>query len=544
MDLKHFSHRHPLIFIEEVKNEGKKDIICSGCNEPILGPAYKCSKCNFLLHQSCTQLPREIQHPLHPNDALILQAPSASSRCDACRRFCSRCFYYRCDWCNFDLDIKCASRWQSCPDKCHQHAFVPIMNQIQFACEACGVERKDIAYLCNICRLLVHYDCTEFPRTIKITGHDHSLTLTYSLHHVKEDHNIFCKLCYKKVNTKYAAYYCQRCSYLAHLTCATDTLFEDRIADYSSTADFNSFSNDSFDFVTLRDGEGAREMQYFCHHHSLIFNDEELKDDELCEGCMQLISAPFYSCQQCKFFIHKRCTELPTKKRHLLHRHVLTLHSQAPSIDGVFYCNACKHYRHGFTYRCDECQYNLDVQCGSMPECLKHEGHQHPLFLAINSDEECNACDYNDAHRVYVCTDCSFTLGFKCATLPLEVTHKYDTHPLKLTYTAEDDSGEYYCLVCEEERDPNHWFYYCEDCDFAAHPQCVLGEYPYIKFGTSYTNEQHPHPLIIVQRSKYSHPCDACDLPFDGVATECTQCKFNIHLWDDCLWNLTQETVK
>jgi hypothetical protein len=39
----------------------------------------------------------------------------------------------------------------------------------------------------------------------------------------------------------------------------------------------------------------------------------------------------------------------------------------------------------------------------------------------------------------------------------------------------EDDSGEYYCDIYEEERDPKHWFYYCEDCSYPAHVVCILG---------------------------------------------------------------------
>jgi hypothetical protein len=42
----------------------------------------------------------------------------------------------------------------------------------------------------------------------------------------------------------------------------------------------------------------------------------------------------------------------------------------------------------------------------------------------------------------------------------------------------EDDSGEYYCDICEEEQDPKHGFYYCEDCNYLAHVVCILGKYP------------------------------------------------------------------
>jgi hypothetical protein len=75
------------------------------------------------------------------------------------------------------------------------------------------------------------------------------------------------------------------------------------------------------------------------------------------------------------------------------------------------------------------------------------------------------------------CNTCGFRLCIKCATLPLVARHRYDTHLLHLTYAAtEDNSEDYYCEICEEVMNEEFWFYYCKDCDVAAHPRCILGE--------------------------------------------------------------------
>ncbi|XP_059428441.1 protein VACUOLELESS GAMETOPHYTES-like [Corylus avellana] len=86
----HFGHRHDdqLIFTEELKNEdGKEGVVCMACGEQVDGPGYKCStsECNFQLHKSCAMLPRQKCHPSHPNHILILM-PSRqySSTCNAC----------------------------------------------------------------------------------------------------------------------------------------------------------------------------------------------------------------------------------------------------------------------------------------------------------------------------------------------------------------------------------------------------------------------------------------------------------------------------
>ncbi|XP_062146781.1 uncharacterized protein LOC133854561 [Alnus glutinosa] len=203
---------HLLDFKEKLENDGDKEVVCWGCNELVLGPAYKCrrpiSECSFVVHKSCTDLSYQINHPLHPNHTLTLQKPGRNC-CDACRRSHDRYFFYRCDLCLFQLDIECATRLPINPNDCHQHDFFSILKPIQYSCDACGKEFKNMAYkLCNICKLLVHNRCAELPRFAKFTLHNHILNLIYSLKEFKKHDGIFCKICCNKVNTEYAAYYC------------------------------------------------------------------------------------------------------------------------------------------------------------------------------------------------------------------------------------------------------------------------------------------------------------------------------------------------
>lgn len=515
-------HKHPLMLIEQLEVYLQKQEVCSGCEKLVRGPGYICYQCEFYLHQSCSAIPQKIQSPLHPSHSLVLLIThEADICCYACGKLCNKCFVYHCSNCNFNLDIQCASQWQTNANDCRQHSFGPILQPIQFTCEACGEECKDKAHLCGTCQLLVDPECARRPRTIKTIIHDHKLRLIYSSHQVEKPDDI-CKLCRQTVNSKYAAYYCQDCSYVAHLKCAS--LIEEKI-------NWPLLNLDEEIIGTW----GKTEIFRFYHKHKLFLVDEdigELRYNKLCDGCMLLISAPFYRCVQCDFFLHERCAKLQKIQRHRLHQHLLTLVSNAPSKDGVFKCNACHCYRHGFFYRCDECNYNLDIQCFTTPETLTHKGHQHTLSIPTSSNEKCSACGFQSSNCSFFCThsNCKFTLCFKCATLPLVARHSNDTHDLNLTYsTVEDDFEEYYCLICEEKRDRNHWFYYCKKCDFPCHPNCIVDKYRYIKFGKTYKDEVHPHPLTIVQKTRRSSPCDSCGKPFDGVALECTQCKINIH---------------
>ncbi|XP_059430968.1 uncharacterized protein LOC132164468 [Corylus avellana] len=540
-EIQHFSHKkHPLIFVEDLQNDGENEVVCSGCDKSVCGPAYKCSDCNFFLHKSCAELPTEIQHPVHPNHTLVLDAPSKIRFCDACLKCCERCFAYECRSCNFDLDIECASGWQTKPDDCHQHEFVPIMKHIPFTCEVCGEDRNSGAQICRICQLFTHAICAQRPRSIRIMADRHLLTLIYSLAKVikeHEDDHVFCQLCYKKLSLKYAGYYCQQCDFVAHLKCAQ------RNRNIGASSDTIEGEEEGIEF---EEGEEREELKHLDHEHNLILtrNQLEVHHNKLCEGCIQpIITAPFYSCEQCNYFLHSACARLPLKKRLPSHRHLLTLYARGDHcINGIFPCIACKRFSNGFVYGCQECDgyYCLDIRCCSIPKMIKNEGHQHSLFHAISSLEDCNACDSRcHPNGVFVCKECDFALGFECATLPLKVKYEHDPHLLSLTYTAENDSEEYYCLICEEERNPNHWFYYCVECNFAAHIRYVIGNYPYIKYGINFTRKDHQHPLNFVWKTKNSRPCDVCHETFKGdMALNCTQCKFVIHLQPRCMGKL------
>ena len=244
----------------------------------------------------------------------------------------------------------------------------------------------DFASLCTICRLFIHSRCVGFSRTINISSHNHTLTLIYSLHRqVKDFNHVFCKLCGQKVKTEYAAFCCQKCDFVTHLYCAQQySLFMGN--------DLESLLENSVDVMEKINSD---EIQHFSDPHNLILSHEEVLNGKLCNGCMHsIISAPFYNCIRCNFFLHTVCAQLPKKKKHILHYHRLTFLPHAPSSDGVFTCGACGHSCRSFVYRCDVCNYHLDVQCSSISKTLKHEGHQHSLILAIISSKNCNACGH------------------------------------------------------------------------------------------------------------------------------------------------------
>ncbi|XP_059436023.1 uncharacterized protein LOC132168943 [Corylus avellana] len=502
MELQHFFHPHPLAsaYYSTVTPFRRS---CDGCADEILGFSYRCQICYFNLHKSCGEQPHELQHPLHPQHPLILLEESPDYElCYFCNKYIDRFrgFAYNCSHCNFNLHLKCASIPFTLKPEFHDHPLRLLRKSVSFTCDACGIKDEDMySYVCttHTCSFMVHRKCAALPLTLKHTSHHHNLDLTHSSQ-LNQSHRQICRLCVKKVDTD-RAYYCSKCNFVAHLVCAArEGETEEIKKPLESTGILkkeDSELDESIDSLPyavkkMKIGEDKieipEEINHFSHQHDLKLT-EELLNNEQCGGCMLPISTSpspqFYSCAQCKFFLHKSCVELPIKKLHpVLHPHLLTLFTKTPYPNSGFSCDVCGRSCNGFAYHCKECGFDVDVQCSLISDILKHEGHEHPLILSrAPSSENCSCCD--NSGRVFKCIDCEFTLDVKCATLPHTMRYRHFEQPFKLCYKAEDDyeDDEYYCDICEKKRNPKHWFYYCVDMSFPAHPNCILEKSRYKK---------------------------------------------------------------
>ncbi|KAI5560405.1 hypothetical protein BDE02_16G045500 [Populus trichocarpa] len=574
-----FPHKdHPLILNEEKEYHGE-GVKCSVCKEPMSGPSYSCTSCNFFLHEKCAELPPEIKRHLHPEHPLRL-LPNHDMICDFCNETCYESFTYFCIVCEYNLHIKCA--FPPCIDAADQnqgHQFRRLLHSsslksISFTCNACGTDGDDSPFVCTMCLVLVHEECILLPRNLKTELHHHPRIIhTYHPQQCIESINKYCGICRREVDTEYGVYYCPDCEFVAHVNCsreygdsATETGGENE-EEQSVTVD-DQFMEPSFRVVReIKHGEERiiEEIKHWSHQHNLILIDK-VDDDLKCDGCKFPISTPFYSCATCKFFLDKTCIELPRRK--MWQYHQLQLLSSWNLWDhDLFYCYVCNQYSRGLRYKCAICGLSIDVRCfKSLKDSFKHEGHEHPLYLPADrknilrcsnggrwpppllaADGEniphCSGCCVSEESKVFFkCAVCDFKLGMKCATLPYKARHEYDDHPLFLTYINENDYQPS-CIICEKDRDPKLWFYRCEKCDFDAHPECALGKYPYVKPGGVQTYPKHPHPLALVMKTEYYRPqaCDTCGLPCDDLALECTDpnCSFIIHRMSlDCFLSL------
>ncbi|KAG7968569.1 hypothetical protein I3843_08G160600 [Carya illinoinensis] len=352
-----------------------------------------------------------------------------------------------------------------------------------------------MSYFCITCSFIVHTQCALIPSTLKVTSHNHhlSLNLKYSPQLHQSENQQICQLCARKVDIKYKAYYCSSCDFAAHPRCAAKIDTRD----------------ETFD-PELKDDQPIE--------------THLLGPDELTTTLAQIVN---------KINLGNGKAEIVTKIKHIWHEHRLKLGVELENNE------KCDGFCNGLVYNCDDCRFQLDVPCSLIPTKFTHEGHEHPLFLLSTSEVRgiCTSC--GESRRLLIrCTDCEFSMDMKCATLPLTTKYGHYEQPFILSYTVKDhDSTGYYCDICEKKRDPKHWFYYCADLQFAAHPNCILGKWPLIKFGCTYTFDVHKHSLTFVERTKYHPNCRACGGSYNSLIFVCAQCD-HFALDPNCLWKM------
>ncbi|CAD5321342.1 unnamed protein product [Arabidopsis thaliana] len=169
--VRHPSHNHPL---RSHKAQVEEEIICSGCDLDLIGAAFKCTKseCDYFLHKSCFELPRETRHKAHPDHPLtLLYSPPYEST---------------------------------------------------YTCDACGEYGSGFTYNCSICQYDVHVGCVSMPESVEREGHAHPLTLLYRSPY--QNGLIFnCDVCQETVPDNLWSYYCMECDYGTHLhSCAVE----------------------------------------------------------------------------------------------------------------------------------------------------------------------------------------------------------------------------------------------------------------------------------------------------------------------------------
>lgn len=233
MELKYFSHKHPLMLIQKQMHaptadstsggEEEEAAYCFLCEDRVEGPSYCCNDCQFYLHNTCAEfeLHPEINHPFHPKHPLILRPKPPHRVGIYLYWFCHtgrRGFGYHCASCNFSLDVNCAlfqlSMIGNFPKlerliRKHPLIFIEKHNRKDRGdCIGCKEPLSFPIYRCLDCYFHFHKECAELPLEITHPYHrKHPLTLLAdpSTHPGK----CSCYLC--KLTFKGFVYHCSIC---------------------------------------------------------------------------------------------------------------------------------------------------------------------------------------------------------------------------------------------------------------------------------------------------------------------------------------------
>ncbi len=226
--------------------------------------------------------------------------------------------------------------------------------------------------------------------------------------------------------------------------------------------------------------------------------------------------------------INKSCAKLPTEIQHFFHSsHSLSLHGIEDNT--AVNCDVCQGSWRGFTYRCKDCDFKMDVECAKLqPEIQLSIHPDHPLTLQVGDTETdshfyCDFCNnrcYSDRGQIFSCKHCNFKIDLDCARMLLnseQIKHVSHEHWLGLDVIQSRERK--YCSACREVCDGA--IYCCKRCHFFLHKSCA--EYP-----TEIKLSLHSdHPLTLGTGTTRER-CNFCNLIWRALTFRCDICNFKI----------------
>lgn len=233
-ELLHYSHAH---LVSRCRPGPDAKGSCLLCELPLSPSAicFGCVECNSFVHERCLDLPREIQHPVHPAHPLIrldfTYKCGGGNDCHACG-FHIDGIPFGCPECNVYLHMRCAdSLLRGLIHKSHQHRLSYTFNSTQYfffedddPCQICmrtDAIAQSSYFSCMECGLKFHFKCLEIPESVvKKSFHIHPLVCKTFLAQGDDEGSVeYCGVCETMVHTGHHAYSCRECDFVGHIEC-------------------------------------------------------------------------------------------------------------------------------------------------------------------------------------------------------------------------------------------------------------------------------------------------------------------------------------
>ncbi|RID65898.1 hypothetical protein BRARA_D01070 [Brassica rapa] len=242
--IKHFNHEHNLMKLSvsslrhgEVilpHEEGKH---CFACTLPLYSKlCYKCTQCDFILHDTCANLPRSKWFFLIYEKLTLSPKSRNHFFCYVCHRYCNG-FSYSNSENTISIDVRCASVPLPLKHESHPHKLVFYDNdQKDVRCEGCDLSGWRFLLHCkgndDCGGLYLCFKCATLPTLVRHIYDDHLLSLYYG--EKNESSTYWCGICEELINSNSWFYKCNDCGSTLHTTCVFQNLILSRPG-YNST---------------------------------------------------------------------------------------------------------------------------------------------------------------------------------------------------------------------------------------------------------------------------------------------------------------------
>ncbi|GFY96169.1 hypothetical protein Acr_11g0004750 [Actinidia rufa] len=175
--IKHEGHKHRLT-PTEITNVTN----CSVCPVGLLGFAFQCDKCDFIMHSECAMLPPSLKHRYDKHPFILTYYPPPDQPdeyyCEICEDEVNpKNWFYHCVECDQSIHPYCVRKYQEYSNikfgasfkvEGHQHPlnFVQFRNEYGSLCNACGTRLEKYfsfspGFECGSCEFKLHLQCAR-----------------------------------------------------------------------------------------------------------------------------------------------------------------------------------------------------------------------------------------------------------------------------------------------------------------------------------------------------------------------------------------------
>ncbi|GFY98185.1 hypothetical protein Acr_12g0007260 [Actinidia rufa] len=418
---------------------------CHACGKEHEGVSYKCTRCQFWVHESCASMPSSIKHSDHHHPL---------TRAYTLERFGSFIF---CGICQKDMKIRDWDEETKNEDVLDPNVILLPGPDESIHLITSFVERT-------------HGEVIKMEKQLNHLGHHHTLTLFDE--QIKDElfsgsKDNLCEACVKPI---FAPFYgCTPCKYFLHKCCA----------------------------------ELPTQIQHPFHpNHPLDLLTKAPKDFGLflCRCCDNLCNGFSFKCAKCKdFYLDVKCGSLSGPIKHESHKHVLT-----PKIMSRYdynyaceydydYCRACPSdllFRDR-VFTCDMCEFIMHAKCVMLPTSLKHKYDEHPFILTYSpiknhpNEYYCEICEeeMNPRYWFYNCVECDQSIHRRCmhdqdqySNVKFGAYFEVEGHQHPLTFIQFSNEYGSLCNHCGKrlhEDKSLHPGFECKPCEFKLHLECA-----------------------------------------------------------------------